>query len=61
MTRVHAWGTVAWAGLACAAGLGFVARDLLALPGAAVAVAWLLGAVAGAATAHRGCREQLRP
>ena len=34
-----------WTVFACGAGLGFVARDLLALPRAAVAVAWVLGAI----------------
>lgn len=61
MTRIHAWGTVAWASLACAAGLGFLARDLLGLPAPAVALAWVLGAAAGAITAHRGCRGPRGP
>jgi hypothetical protein len=33
--------------LATGAGLGFLARDLLGLPAAAVAIAWLLGALIG--------------
>ena len=38
---------------ACGAGFGFVARDLLGLPPAAVAVAWVLGAILGASSAVR--------
>ena len=37
----------AWLALATAAGLGFLARDLLELPRPAVALAWLGGALLG--------------
>ena len=50
MGRVHRLATVAWSVVAAGAGLGFVARDLLGLPGLAVALAWLAGALAGALT-----------
>jgi hypothetical protein len=47
MGRVHRLATVAWSVVAAGAGLGFVARDLLGLPGLAVALAWVAGAIAG--------------
>jgi hypothetical protein len=37
----------AWLAFAIAAGVGFIARDLLHLPPLAVGLAWLLGALAG--------------
>jgi hypothetical protein len=46
MRRAHEWATTAWCVLAGGAALGFVARDLLALPRPAVALAWIAGAVA---------------
>jgi hypothetical protein len=36
-----------WTTLAAGAGFGFVARDLLTLPAAGVALAWLGGALLG--------------
>ena len=39
--------TAVTAALATGAGLGFLARDLLGLPRAAVALAWLAGALIG--------------
>jgi hypothetical protein len=45
--RAHRLVTAVWTVVAAGAGLGFVARDLLALPHAAVAAAWVAGAVAG--------------
>jgi hypothetical protein len=42
-----------WTIIACGAGLGFVARDLLGLPRTAVAAAWVLGAILGAPSAVR--------
>jgi hypothetical protein len=47
MRRVHAFAAAAWSVLAAGAGLGFVARDLLGLPGPAIACAWLAGALLG--------------
>jgi hypothetical protein len=43
--------TLVWCALATGAGVGFIARDVLGLPGAAVALAWLLGALAGGSAA----------
>jgi hypothetical protein len=58
MRRVHELAAVAWSVVAGGAGLGFLARDLLGLPGAIVALAWLGGAVAaGLATAPRPPRR----
>ena len=48
MRRVHRVAARVWLALATAAGLGFLARDLLELPPAAVALAWLAGALIGA-------------
>jgi hypothetical protein len=42
-----------WTVFACGAGLGFVARDLLGLPRAAVAVAWVLGVIVALPSAVR--------
>jgi hypothetical protein len=39
--------TAAAAALATGAGFGFLARDLLGLPRAAVALAWVAGALTG--------------
>jgi hypothetical protein len=47
MRRVHAFAAAAWSVLAVGAALGFVARDLLGLPGPAIACAWLAGALLG--------------
>jgi hypothetical protein len=44
--RIARWTAVACGALVAAAGLGFVARDILDLGQPAVAVAWLLGAAA---------------
>jgi hypothetical protein len=48
MTRVQRMAARLWRGVALGAGLGFLARDLLALPAVAVAVAWVAGALLGA-------------
>jgi hypothetical protein len=48
MRGVRRAAAAVWTILACGAGLGFVARDLLGLPRAAVALAWVLGAILGA-------------
>jgi hypothetical protein len=53
MRRAQRAAAAVWTILACGAGLGFVARDLLALPRAAVALAWVLGAVLGVPSAMR--------
>ena len=45
MTRIHRLAGIAWAVVATAAGLGFVARDVLGLPPAPVALAWTVGAL----------------
>jgi len=54
MPRAHRLATIAWSVLAAGASAGFVARDLLGLPGAAVALAWIAGAVAGGGAAAVG-------
>jgi len=46
MRRAQEWATTAWCVLAGGAALGFAARDLLGLPRAAVALAWVAGTVA---------------
>jgi hypothetical protein len=43
---IATWARRASLALATAAGLGFLARDLLQLPRAVVALAWLAGALA---------------
>ena len=53
MRRARALSGAVWTVLASGAGLGFVARDLLGLPRAAVAAAWVLGAILGAPSAVR--------
>ena len=60
MRRLHAVATVIWSVLAVGAGFGFVARDLLGLPDAAVAFAWAAGALAGLATARASARSGVR-
>ena len=45
--RIQRLAAIGWSVVATAAGLGFVARDLLGLPPAPVALAWTAGAVAG--------------
>ena len=47
--RTVRWLIVACAALVAGAGLGFIARDLLALGQPAVAIAWLLGVAASLA------------
>jgi hypothetical protein len=42
-TRIRRWAAVAGGALLAAAGLGFIARDLLGLAQPAVAFAWLAG------------------
>ena len=45
MTRINRLAGIAWSVVATGAGLGFVARDLLGLPPAPVALAWTAGAL----------------
>jgi len=45
VTRIHRLAGIAWGVVATGAGLGFVARDLLGLPPAPVALAWTAGAL----------------
>ena len=47
MRRIQRVATAAWSVLAVGACFGFVARDLLGLPGLAVAFAWAAGALLG--------------
>lgn len=54
LARVHGWAAAVWLTLASAAGLGFVARDLLAFEPPAVALAWVAGAALGARWARQG-------
>ena len=61
MGRVHRLVTAVWTVIAAGAGLGFVARDLLGLPDAAVAAAWVAGALAGALLARREWRWRRPP
>jgi hypothetical protein len=49
LARVHGWASAAWTAVAGGAGLGFLARDVLALGRLEVALAWVGGALAGAA------------
>lgn len=53
LARIHRLAALAWAALAAGAGLGFVARDLVAVPQPYVALAWVAGALLGAAPAAR--------
>ena len=61
MGRAHRVATAVWTVIAAGAGLGFVARDLLALPAAAVAAAWVAGALAGGLLARREYRRPPAP
>ena len=45
MTRIHRLAGIAWGVVATGAGVGFVARDLLGLAPAPVALAWTAGAL----------------
>jgi hypothetical protein len=47
MRRIQQLAGAVWGVVAAGAGLGFIARDLLGLPGAAVALAWVAGALLG--------------
>jgi hypothetical protein len=47
IARVHRIAARAWLALAVGAGCAFVARDLLDLSAAAVALVWLSGALLG--------------
>jgi hypothetical protein len=57
MGRAHQLITALWTVVAAGAGLGFVARDLLGLPDAAVAAAWAAGALAGGLLARGAWRR----
>ena len=57
MGRAHRLATAVWTVVAAGAALGFVARDLLALPDAAVAAAWVAGACGGGLLARRAWRR----
>jgi hypothetical protein len=61
MGRAHRLITAIWTVVAAGAGLGFVARDLLALPNAAVAAAWVAGALAGVLLARGALRRPSAP
>jgi hypothetical protein len=61
MGRAHRLVTAVWTLVAAGAGLGFVARDLLALPHAAVAAAWVVGALAGGLLARGAWRRPSAP
>lgn len=61
MGRAHRLVTAVWTLVAAGAGLGFVARDLLALPHAAVAAAWIVGALAGGLLARGAWRRPSAP
>jgi hypothetical protein len=61
MGRAHRLVTAVWTVVAAGAGLGFVARDLLALPHAAVAAAWVGGALAGGLLARAAWRRPSAP
>ena len=60
MGRAHQLITAIWTVVAAGAGMGFVARDLLGLPDAAVAAAWVAGALAGGLLASRRPSAPLR-
>jgi hypothetical protein len=47
IARVHRLAARAWFGLAAGCGFAFLARDLLGLPAAAVALVWVVAALAG--------------
>jgi len=61
MGRAHRLVTAVWTVVAAAAGLGFVARDLLALPDGVVAAAWVAGALAGGLLARGAWRGPSAP
>jgi hypothetical protein len=61
MGRAHRLVTAVWTLVAAGAGLGFVARDLLALPHGAVAAAWVVGALAGGLLARGAWRRPSAP
>jgi hypothetical protein len=61
MGRAHQLITAIWTVVAAGAGLGFVARDLLGLPDAAVAAAWVAGALAGGLLARGAWRRPSAP
>jgi hypothetical protein len=47
IARLHRLAARAWLGLAAGGGFAFLARELLQLPGAAVALVWVAAALAG--------------
>jgi hypothetical protein len=53
IARVHRIAAGAWTIVATAAGLGFVARDVLGMSAGLVVLAWIAGALAGL-SASRG-------
>ena len=57
MGRAHQLITAISTVVAAGAGLGFVARDLLALPDPAVAAAWVAGALGGGLLARVAWRR----
>jgi hypothetical protein len=57
LARFHRLATAVWTVVVAAAALGFVARDLLGLPDAAVALAWVAGALAGGLLARASGRR----
>jgi hypothetical protein len=61
MGRAHQLITAIWTVVAAGAGLGFVARDLLGLPDAGVAAAWVAGALAGGLLARGAWRRPSTP
>jgi hypothetical protein len=61
MGRAHRLVTAVWTVVAAGAGLGFVARDPIGLPEAAVAAAWMAGAVAGGLLARGAWRRPSAP
>jgi hypothetical protein len=54
LARMQRWATAVWLALAGGAGLGYLARDVMALGQPEVALAWVGGCVAGAACAPGG-------
>ena len=60
LARIHRLAALAWAALAAGAGFGFIARDLIAVPQPYVALAWVAGALLGAAPAVRITRSGRR-
>jgi len=61
MGRAHRLATAVWTVVAAGAGLGFVARDLIGLPDAAVAAAWVAGAMVGGLLARGAWRRPSAP